>query len=67
MADYDARLVELYDTDNPDGSDHEFYRQLADEIGAGAILDIGCGTVTALTEIPQFCSLKFPTPGRFRS
>jgi len=23
--------------------------------------------VTALTESPQFCSLKFPTPGRFRS
>ena len=44
MADYDARLVELYDTDNPDGSDHEFYRQVADEIGAGTILDIGCGT-----------------------
>jgi hypothetical protein len=23
--------------------------------------------VTALTEIPQFCSPKFPTPGRFRT
>jgi hypothetical protein len=23
--------------------------------------------LTALTEIPQFCSLKFPTPGRFRT
>ncbi|WP_172592293.1 tyrosine-type recombinase/integrase [Subtercola boreus] len=23
--------------------------------------------MTALTEIPQFCSLKFPTPGRFRA
>jgi hypothetical protein len=23
--------------------------------------------LTALTEIPQFCSPKFPTPGRFRS
>ena len=44
MDDYDARLVELYDDDNPDGSDHEFYRQLADEIGARAILDVGCGT-----------------------
>ena len=44
MEDYDARLVELYDDDNPDGSDHEFYRQLADEIGARAILDVGCGT-----------------------
>jgi len=24
-------------------------------------------SMTALTEIPQFCSLKFPTPGRFRT
>ena len=23
--------------------------------------------VTALAEFPQFCSLKFPTPGRFRA
>ena len=34
-------------------------------------VDVGKGEhhaiVTALTEIPQFCSLKFPTPGRFRS
>jgi SAM-dependent methyltransferase len=44
MDDYDARLVELYNDDNPDGSDHEFYRQVADEIGARAILDVGCGT-----------------------
>ena len=44
MDDYDARLVELYDDDNPDGPDHEFYRQVADEIDARAILDLGCGT-----------------------
>jgi SAM-dependent methyltransferase len=44
MDDYDARLVELYYGDNPDGADHEFYRQVADEIDARAILDIGCGT-----------------------
>ena len=44
MDDYDARLVELYDTDNPDGPDHDFYRQVADEIDARTILDIGCGT-----------------------
>ena len=44
MDDYDARLVELYDDDNPDGSDHDFYRQVADEIDARTILDIGCGT-----------------------
>lgn len=44
MNDYDVRLVELYDDDNPDGPDREFYRRLADEIGARAILDVGCGT-----------------------
>jgi SAM-dependent methyltransferase len=40
----DSRLVELYDTDNPDGSDHDFYRLLADEVAASSILDLGCGT-----------------------
>ena len=44
MTDYDARLVDLYDVDNPDGPDHDFYRALADELGAGSILDVGCGT-----------------------
>ena len=44
MDDYDARLVELYDDDNPDGPDHEFYRRLADEISAHSVLDVGCGT-----------------------
>ncbi len=44
MDDYDARLVELYDEDNPDGPDHEFYRQVADEIDARSVLDVGCGT-----------------------
>jgi SAM-dependent methyltransferase len=44
VPDYDARLVELYDTDNPDGPDHDHVRALADEIGAQAILDVGCGT-----------------------
>ena len=44
MEDYDQRLVELYDEDNPDGPDHDFYRGLADEVSARAILDLGCGT-----------------------
>lgn len=44
MAYEDPRLVELYDIDNPDGPDHDFYRSLADEIGASTILDVGCGT-----------------------
>ncbi len=44
MTDYDARLVQLYDADNPDGPDHDFYRSLAERIGARTILDVGCGT-----------------------
>ena len=44
MPDYDARLVELYDIDNPDGPDHDYVRSLADELGAQSILDVGCGT-----------------------
>ncbi|WP_028474257.1 class I SAM-dependent methyltransferase [Nocardioides alkalitolerans] len=44
MADYDRRLVDLYDEDNPDGPDHDFYRALADELDAHAVVDLGCGT-----------------------
>lgn len=44
MSVYDARLVDLYDQDNPDGPDHDFYRSLADEHGAQSVLDAGCGT-----------------------
>jgi len=44
MADYDRRIVELYDEDNPNGPDHDFYRSLADEVSAESILDLGCGT-----------------------
>lgn len=44
MADHDARLVALYDGDNPDGPDHDFYRGLAGEVGAERIVDLGCGT-----------------------
>ncbi|WP_159616337.1 class I SAM-dependent methyltransferase [Arthrobacter zhaoguopingii] len=44
MADYDPRLVRLYDTDNPGGADHDFFRTLADEVDARSIVDLGCGT-----------------------
>lgn len=40
----DAQLVTLYDIDNPGGDDHDFYRALADEIGARTVIDLGCGT-----------------------
>lgn len=42
----DPRLVALYDTDNPPGEDHAYYRRLADELDARVILDLGCGTGT---------------------
>lgn len=44
MPDYDPRIVDLYDEDNPDGPDHDFYRALADEVDAKSVLDLGCGT-----------------------
>ena len=44
MPDYDSRIVDLYDEDNPAGADHEYYRDLANRIDARSILDIGCGT-----------------------
>ena len=44
MTDYDPRLVDLYDSDNPDGPDHDFYRSLADNRNVRRVLDLGCGT-----------------------
>lgn len=44
MIDYDPRIVDLYDGDNPDGPDHDYYRSLADRTDARAVLDVGCGT-----------------------
>ena len=44
MTDYDPRLVDLYDRDNPDGPDHDFYRTLASEVRARNMVDLGCGT-----------------------
>lgn len=40
----DPRLVSLYDEDNPRGIDYDFYIQLAQEIEAHTIMDLGCGT-----------------------
>ncbi len=57
MADYDPRLVDLYDVDNPDGPDHDFYQALADDIDASSILDLGCGT--------GLLTVTFARPGRY--
>lgn len=56
MTDYDPRLVDLYDIDNPDGPDHAFYRSLADEADAASVLDLGCGT--------GILTVTFARPGR---
>ena len=40
----DPRLAVVYDIDNPDGPDHDFYRRLADERSAVHVTDLGCGT-----------------------
>lgn len=40
----DPRLAVVYDVDNPDGPDHDFFRALAAETAARTIIDLGCGT-----------------------
>ncbi|MEM7133825.1 MAG: class I SAM-dependent methyltransferase [Chloroflexota bacterium] len=47
----DPRLVALYDRDNPRGIDTDFYIQLASELNAQQILDLGCGTGTLTCEL----------------
>ncbi|MFJ3957746.1 class I SAM-dependent methyltransferase [Arthrobacter sp. NPDC090010] len=56
MADLDSRLVELYDIDNPDGPDHDYYRSLVDHASARSVLDLGCGT--------GILTITFGAPGR---
>jgi len=40
------RLAALYDAFDPDRSDLEVYRAIADQLGARRVLDVGCGTGT---------------------
>lgn len=40
----DPRLAALYDIDNPDGPDHDHYRNLVSRLDAKTIIDLGCGT-----------------------
>lgn len=56
MPDYDRRLVDLYDDDNPDGQDHDYYRALAERVDARSVLDLGCGT--------GILTVTFARPGR---
>jgi SAM-dependent methyltransferase len=42
----DPRLAAMYDELDPDRSDLDVYRAIADELGARRVLDVGCGTGT---------------------
>jgi 2-polyprenyl-3-methyl-5-hydroxy-6-metoxy-1,4-benzoquinol methylase len=42
----DPRLSRIYDPGDPDRSDLEAYDAIVDELGAGSVLDVGCGTGT---------------------
>jgi SAM-dependent methyltransferase len=42
----DPRLAAMYDALDPDRSDLDVYRAVADELGARRVLDVGCGTGT---------------------
>jgi len=47
----EPRLVELYDRANPRGADTDFYLQLAAELNAHTIVDLGCGTGVLTREL----------------
>lgn len=61
----DPRLAVVYDVDKPDGPDHDFFRALADRVGATSITDLGCGTgiltVTLATDGRQVTGIN-PAP-----
>jgi SAM-dependent methyltransferase len=40
------RLAAIYDALDPDRSDLDVYRAIVEELGAGRVLDVGCGTGT---------------------
>lgn len=40
----DDLLAAIYDDDNPDGQDHDYYRGLATRLHSTRITDLGCGT-----------------------
>lgn len=40
----DPRLAVVYDLDNPDGPDHDYFRSVATRMDARRVVDLGCGT-----------------------
>ncbi len=49
----DPRLVALYDTLNPFGADTAFYIDLAAQVSAATIVDVGCGTGMLACELAR--------------
>ena len=49
----DAEFVRLYDVENAGMWDFDFYRQLAVELGAQQVADIGCGTGVLAVELAR--------------
>lgn len=44
MAYDDERLPAIYDIDNPDGPDHDYFRAFVNEARPEVVTDLGCGT-----------------------
>lgn len=40
----DELLAQIYDEDNGDGPDHDYFRAMADDLSGSSITDLGCGT-----------------------
>jgi len=72
----DARLTALYDLINPHLEDTAFYLELARDVGAADVVDLGCGTgrlalalsarghsVTAVDPSPQMLDVARSKPG----
>ncbi|MEL6408587.1 MAG: class I SAM-dependent methyltransferase [Chloroflexota bacterium] len=66
----EPRLVDIYDIENPRGIDTDFYLNLANEVDARQIVDLGCGTGLLTRELvaphrkvfgvdPSIAMLKF--------
>ena len=47
----DPRLVALYDLENTSRADTDFYLQLAPDLNARTIVDLGCGTGVLTCEL----------------
>lgn len=60
----EPRLAEIYDALDPDRSDLDAYAALAEEFGAGTVLDVGCGTGTLACPSPDVGGGHRHRPGR---